>query len=795
MAKAKKGGVDFNKVKDFLVAKGERAGLIVCLLIGVGLLVLGVMNGMANSKKDWVKPFEQGAKAIEVAVRDAPIEEEMKGKYKIPIWKVGDRPVDFAAAPLIPIIDIMNRNRRLPNVLPVTFADPTKASATRHTHGGTVINEARDTQVDYLAVGTRNYEIDFEGKQFIAIVQKGDAKGTSKVSEVLRPTRLIVVNMVYDLSRQLKEHAEALGFATEKELLDKGDPRLLPRVIGLDVVRYKLAPGKDQPEETKLYEFQIDTYDPKKGVIEYKVEPALEENSPLDRFFRSSFIDPVDPEKYHPHVFSGLMTPVPQLLTGPLDKAGHPHYPEVQLKGIKVNKDIVAAAVGEDPKGMMPTPKGNMPTPKMQMPKGGLGLPRGAKGAGGDEQNPMGNEGGPNAPEAVDLPKPWKEIDENQYGLLVEKLFDGYFPFDPLGRFPQEGFDLAGAGGQAAPGDTAMPGKIGTMPKAGFPPKMQKGGGRKKPKEGDDPIGAAGSDKYERHRLIRFIDIDVQPGFTYAYSVQVHLANPFYGRKDAESQEWSKQFLLKASPLCYTPLITIPGEFFFYAVDQKDVPFNDKGKALASEVPYGNDHDKMDSDKVAVQIHRWLEAPPDMIRNRPHAVGDWAIAERLLVRRGDQIGKRLEFNAKKEEKDRQASKPNWINAEVPEWNRLTSSFQIEHEMTPDKDKRKPASYRATGFPIPFQLTNRPPVLVDFEGGKRWASKTAKDPVDDSAYEMLILDSDGKLILLNSARDTADRERVERYNHWRRRVLDRHRTDGPAGGDNMMPKMPMAPKGG
>jgi len=372
-------------------------------------------------------------------------------------------------------------------------------------------------------------------------------------------------------------------------------------------------------------------------------------------------------------------------------------------------------------------------------------------------------------------------------------LFDGYFPFDPFGRFPQEGFDLAGAGaaGQPAVGDTAAPtGKIGAMMKAGFLKKMQKGGGRKK-KEADDP-DIAGGDKYERYRLIRFIDIDVQPGFTYAYSVQVHLANPFYGLKNAESQEWSKQFLLKASPLCYTPLITIPGEFFFYAVDQKEV--HEKGKALASEVPYGNDHDKMDQDKVAVQIHRWLEAPPDMIRNQPHAIGDWAIAERLLVRRGDQIGKRLEFNAKKEAKDRSDKvQPNWINAEVPEWDRLTSSFQIAHEMIPDKDKRKPASYRATGFPVQFQITNRPPVLVDFEGGKRWSSKTAKDPVDESAYEMLILDSDGKLVLLNSARDTADRERVERYNHWRRRIVDRPRTDG--GGDNMMPKMPMVPKGG
>jgi len=36
MAKGKKsGGFDMNKVKDFLVAKGERAGLAVCLLIGV----------------------------------------------------------------------------------------------------------------------------------------------------------------------------------------------------------------------------------------------------------------------------------------------------------------------------------------------------------------------------------------------------------------------------------------------------------------------------------------------------------------------------------------------------------------------------------------------------------------------------------------------------------------------------------------------------------------------------------------------------------------------------------------
>src|SRR5437773_7456928 len=116
MAKGKKsGGFDMNKVKDFLVAKGERAGLAVCLLIGVGLLVMGIMSGMKNSTKDWSIDFKKGADSIENAIRIAEVPKDLKDPPAIPAWPTGDQPVPIAgAADLIPIADKYTKNRRLP---------------------------------------------------------------------------------------------------------------------------------------------------------------------------------------------------------------------------------------------------------------------------------------------------------------------------------------------------------------------------------------------------------------------------------------------------------------------------------------------------------------------------------------------------------------------------------------------------------------------------------------------------------------------------------------------------------
>ena len=217
--------------------------------------------------------------------------------------------------------------------------------------------------------------------------------------------------------------------------------------------------------------------------------------------------------------------------------------------------------------------------------------------------------------------------------------------------------------------------------------------------------------------------------------------------------------------------------FDYYAVDQHP---------LESKAEFGNDVGKIDNDKVAVQIHRWVEAPIDQLKRREHVIGDWLVAERLLVRRGDPIGKRLESKAAnaKDDRDKNAFA---IHIEFPEWSKYMNAFHIQGKAHEVRGKKL---WDTDGFAIEFPIGNRPPVLVDFEGGKRGQGSTA----EDSAYEILVLDSDGKLIVRNSAADAGNDERLARYNHWRTRLIQGRSASGDGGERPAMPNMPKLPGG-
>src|SRR5206468_5604253 len=105
------------------------------------------------------------------------------------------------------------------------------------------------------------------------------------------------------------------------------------------------------------------------------------------------------------------------------------------------------------------------------------------------------------------------------------------------------------------------------------------------------------------------------------------------------------------------------------------------------------------------QIHRWGEDPGGCIPGRKHVMRDWLVVERLLVRRGDPIGKRLEFKAAKDEKDKS---PYLIHVEFPEWDKIINAFHIVGKQTQDRMGKK---HWSTPFAIEFHVGSRPPVLV------------------------------------------------------------------------------------
>ena len=136
--------------------------------------------------------------------------------------------------------------------------------------------------------------------------------------------------------------------------------------------------------------------------------------------------------------------------------------------------------------------------------------------------------------------------------------------------------------------------------------------------------------------VVRFIDVNVEPGKTYMYLFAVRMANPNFGKtKDVAfaSLATDKEIL---SEYTNTPPITIPGEYYYYAVDQKpDQTIQDGSDTKAAVADYPVAYGKW---TTPVQIHRWLDKFTDTSR-KEWVVGDWAIAERLLTRRGDSIGR------------------------------------------------------------------------------------------------------------------------------------------------------------
>ena len=178
----------------------------------------------------------------------------------------------------------------------------------------------------------------------------------------------------------------------------------------------------------------------------------------------------------------------------------------------------------------------------------------------------------------------------------------------------------------------------------------------------------------------------------------------------------------------------------------------------------GKDKDKelklpalpVQSNQTVLQIHRWVDYlhPKNRI-DLP--VGDWVIAERAVVTRGEPIGPQ--------------------RVEVPYWRTTQDRFTMATDVPPPKAGH-PAKLPPS-VEVPFVPESEAPVVVDFRGGdvtyKRTHPKT-DDPAaaadqppaiqDKAPLEVLLITPDGKLLAHDSANDIPDPQRVERLNKVR-----------------------------
>jgi len=295
---------------------------------------------------------------------------------------------------------------------------------------------------------------------------------------------------------------------------------------------------------------------------------------------------------------------------------------------------------------------------------------------------------------------------------LRERFKGNFNAFDPWARLP-------------ADWDDAPPGNV-------KPPQVK-------------PAAVPVRNKHE-DLLARFIDVDVQPGKTYRYYIQVRAEIPRSLRRfDGQTSLLSPAVVVEK---------TIPAEHFFYVVDMPWAQMVSKEKGA-------NDRSLANAETAAVQIHQWAHSLP-----RIGAVGTWVIAERLLVRRGDAIAR----------SGVRVQAPHW----EPEQGRLVLFFKGGGSA--DFWTEQGPFFRPPGFGPgpPLVVDSEPPFVVDFVGGKHSGYKVGNKTVyDEAAVEMLILTPDNKLVLRNSLEDTADQDRLERYQRWREELRGKDRFDlGP-----------------
>ncbi len=264
------------------------------------------------------------------------------------------------------------------------------------------------------------------------------------------------------------------------------------------------------------------------------------------------------------------------------------------------------------------------------------------------------------------------------------------------------------------------------------------------------------------HCPVRIIDVTVRPGTIYEYRLKVVMANPNYKRTDVASPQYAEEKELESDKWFVIPQkVIVPPENAYYAVDQRDID----GPKSYTGLNYKLALDK--TRQIAFQLHRWLETGTgDYSRT---LIGEWAVAERILVNRGEYIGR-------------------VAKVEVPVWRDTLDDYIIPETRVGNR--------KESGIDILFSDPRNEAILVDFEPGdqeyKRPAGATVRETGasgEKMTTEVMILSPEGKLLVHDSKSDEEDAKRKERLNEWRARVKE-VKEKKPAGGQ----RQPGAPFG-
>jgi hypothetical protein len=723
---AKKLKFDTKVFTKFALDKGERVGLGLAAAVMVLFVGYGVWIGLgAKSPHDTIKKeIERVDNMIQTA---NPSDEDRKKFDELAKKPPGDwYPLSsleqFASAGSWFDPGAAGTSKRVnPSVLPVGEAvaakvktlqiDPLKGGVVRFDY-----SQKRET-LGTLKPGTGGGPSGFPGGG-PAPVPSPLSGGDDNFTRLIQPTRMVVVSATFPYRDQLEVTRKALRMSSVKELQDA---QLMPTFLGLNVYRVELLPGGKTSEPKALYE-----YDPAKDrtVVGLPRTELLLTTAEYDQDNVSLLTE---------YIVPGLVTPLPKLVNA--------SYPKLDLAGIDLKG---ADGDGGEKPEPVPGPPGKIRPPNVPAFPGANPSFPGAKSAPGAER--PAEAGGPKMEKGTPVAIS-KLTDKN----LQDRLKGNINFFDPNGASLDEGND-----------DDKAPAPV-------KPPMFNKGRLRGPaavvPPKSPAPMGDKSAGEPEK-LLVRFFDADVEPGKTYQYSIQVRMANPNFGKKAEVAYAGLAEAKELPSPFTITPAITIGQEFVVYAAEVNP-------KQLVSKIigPTGAEKDPVSSERVALQIHRWVDEERDGPTS--NLVADWAIAERLLIHRGEALGRAR------------------VEVELPVWDAFIPPHgQFTLAVTGGNSKGKLGRGLKQAAPVDFLPRDRPPgILVDFEGGKRAYATGTGNVYDDGATELLVLDPDGKLVVRTS-RDDADpdseagAERIRRYEAWRTRISDLRQTNNP-----MMPVMP------
>lgn len=532
------------------------------------------------------------------------------------------------------------------------------------------------------------------------------------LAEQIRPLRLVVLGASFPFKQQVEEFRSKLGLRSAWDVLTETSTELGPERQVMSAFRFlgvRVERRELDGDGKPLGEFQ--PLDLNKDYVPYIILTG--------RRFEE------DDREVQPLIIPGLVMP--------------------RLKQFRA--EDVAKAAG--PGGAMGSP-------------GSPGSPPSSSPAPGSETGAPGS-GTPAArspdPEQDQYPAVEKELAAIKKTIETLKSKNVTAVAAAPMRFTGEGIDIF------APQPLGpAPGAPGSMP-PGYSPgstsgPMRPGTGSPSTGSGAPTVGPDGrpieapEPELPEHVLVRLIDVAVQPGHNYEYRLQVRMANPNYGRRDVASTTYAEKKEL-TSPWSQNPIrVSVPHETRYYAVDQKEVELADNPRAKY-EGPYARASINKER-QVVLQVHRWLDTVR-LFTGAPIQVGAWTVAERIPVSRGEYVGRSE-------------------RVELPVWRFTREEYVIASDAT--TGKFRPGIEVNFGFKAPGPQPE--PILVDFEQGgivydrvlRRTEDNVEMKKVNDEAgATALVLNPDGRLLLLEGGLDVTDKDREETLRKVRKRIRD------------------------